>query len=202
MARDAPHFPDRSAPPKDRVPVRVAAERGDLARTKSPLVVVGAFEDVDEFHGVTAAVDEATGGALTRVLRAGDFRGRSKETALVHPAKGDAERVLLVGLGPIQKWTPDRLRRVSALVARRAREMGVDRYHTALHGLGSPGVTIDAAACGEAMAEGALLGLYAFTFYKGPKGEKEAKEEARRKLSRIVLVDRDAASAKAAAEGA
>ena len=194
--------------------VTVSVEQGDLTRVATELLVVDAFEGAESFGGVTAAVDEAIGGLLTRVLRAGDFKGKLKESILVHPAEGPARRVLLVGLGPVDKLTPDRVRRVSAVVARRARDLGVEAFHTALHGVGRAGgrpqkrkpvdggPRLDPRAVGEAMAEGALLGLYKFDAYKGKAREEPDAAKARPKLARIVLVDRDAAHARAAAEGA
>src|SRR4026209_2732091 len=45
-------------------------------------------------------LDRATGGAITRVLRRGDFSGKSAETyPLAGIRRGPAERILLVGLG-------------------------------------------------------------------------------------------------------
>lgn len=198
-------------PSKPLKPVVVAVETGDITQIESDLVVVDAFEGDESFGGVTAAVDRATGGALTRVLESGDFKGKFKETVLVHPAKGHAKRVLLVGLGEVAKFTPDRLRRISAIVARRARDVGVREVHTVLHGVGRPsgrkpkagkpvdgGPSLDAAVAGEALAEGAILGLYKFDFYKSRKDEKP---DEKPKLERIVVVERDETHAEAARAG-
>ena len=194
--------PKANAAP-DSVNVQVTVESADLAAVASELVVVGAFENADEFHGVTAAVDRASGGLLTRILTAGDFKGKLKETALVHPDGAPAKRILLVGLGDVKKFTPDKLRRVSATAARRARDLAVERFHTSLHGVGSPGCEMDPRVAAEAMAEGALLGLYRFRVYKGRKdAEKEAEERKRDRLREIVLVDKSARVARAATEGA
>jgi len=197
----------------ERKPVRVDVLEADLTKLESELVVVEAFEGAKSFGGVTAAVDKAAGGALSRVLEAGDFKGSFKESLLVHPAKGRAKRVLLVGLGEVAKLTPDRIRRIAAVVARRARELGVKEAHLALPGVGRPagerargkpvdgGPSLDPAVAAEAFAEGALLGLYTFDFYKGkakdPKKEKDKKPD----LARLTLVTRDPEHARAAKEG-
>ena len=192
-----------SAAKPDIADVRVLVESTDLAAVDAELVVVGAFEHADGFHGVTAAVDRASGGLLTRVLGVGDFKGKLKETTLVHPEGAPAKRVLLVGLGDVKKFNADKLRRVSATVARRARDLGVERFHSSLHGVGSPGCEMDPRVAAEAMAEGALLGLYRFRIYKGKKDpEKEAEERKRDRLREIVLVDKSARVVRAATEGA
>lgn len=182
--------------------VTVTVEKADLAHLKSDLVVVDAFEGVESFGGVTRAVDEASGGALTRVLKAGDFKGRFKESVLVHPATGPHKRVLLVGMGKFDKLDKDKLRRIAAIVARRARDVGVAEVHSALHGVRKDGKGIKPADAAEAIAEGALLGLYTFDRYKGPKDEAKAKEEKEKpKLARIVLVEKRAPAAREAEAG-
>lgn len=204
------------APPAEpqRKLVQVVVETSDITRLESDLVVVDAFENAESFGGVTAAVDKASGGALARILAAGDFKGAFKEIALAHPAKGPHKRVMLVGLGEVGKLTPDRVRRVAAVIARRARDLGVKECHVVLPGVGRPqgakarakpvdgGPSLDPGVAAEAFAEGALLGLYTFDFYKGKKDEPK-KDPKRKKedLARIVLVERDAAHAKAAREG-
>ncbi|HWH07626.1 MAG TPA: leucyl aminopeptidase [Candidatus Thermoplasmatota archaeon] len=193
MAKPKP-APTRE-PPRRRV--EVAVEKGDLARTPSDLLIVDAYEGVESFGGVTAEVDEATGGALSRVVRAGDFRGKWKESVLVHPAEGPAKRVLLVGMGKLEKLTKDRVRRIAAIAARRARDLGVETAHSSLHGVRDEG-GLPPAEAAEAVAEGALLGLFRFDRYKGRREGDDEKD----RLARLVLVERDATRAREAAAGA
>ena len=49
-------------------------------------------------------------------------------------------------------------------MARKARELGAKRFATIVHGAGEGG--LDAQAAGQALAEGALLGLYRFEGYR------------------------------------
>lgn len=180
--------------------MEVLVERGDLLATRSDLVVVDAYEGVESFGGVTRDVDRASGGALSRIVDAGDFKGKWKETALAHPGQGPAKRVLLVGMGKLEKLDPERVRRIAAIAARRARDLGVTELRTSLHGVRDAG-GLDARQAAEAIAEGALLGLYSFTHYKGKKAKKAKDDEEKPKLDRIVLVERDAARARAAEKG-
>jgi leucyl aminopeptidase len=192
-----------TAPAPEKPAVRVTVLHADLTQVDAELVVVDAYEGVEELGGVTAKVDAATGGALARVVRAGDFKGRFKETLLVHPAEGRAKRVLLVGMGKLEKLSPDRVRRVAAVVARRARDLGVEQAHMALHGVRKDGSGVKPRVAAEAIAEGALLGLYRFDHYKGTRSDEDKEREAKqRKLSRLVLVEKNAASARQAEEGA
>jgi leucyl aminopeptidase len=70
------------------------------AHERTACAIVGIFE-----NGVLPAaareVDRACGGAISRLLKRGDFAGKSGETLpILAVRRGPAERVLLVGLGP------------------------------------------------------------------------------------------------------
>jgi leucyl aminopeptidase len=71
-----------------------------------------------------AGVDKQTGGAIGRVLVAGDFTGKKDETAVIYPS-GPAARVLLVGLGKPDEIDRTAIRRAAAGAAKRARSLGV-----------------------------------------------------------------------------
>ncbi|MBX3704477.1 MAG: leucyl aminopeptidase [Steroidobacteraceae bacterium] len=68
------------------------------ARQKTACAIVGIHEPAT----MTAAareLDRAAGGAIGRVLRRGDFRGKAGEVLPIMGARGPAERILLAGLG-------------------------------------------------------------------------------------------------------
>ncbi|MFE3827711.1 leucyl aminopeptidase [Streptomyces sp. NPDC059092] len=144
-------------------------------------------------------VDKAFGGKLAAVLETlGASGGESEVTKL--PAQGGlkAPVVLVVGLGPVpekdETYGTETLRRAAGNAARAL--SGVKKAAFAL--------PIEAVEDIEAIAEGALLGAYAFTAYQG--GEKNAKkgEGPKQPLGEVALVGakpRDKAH-KAAAERA
>ncbi len=70
-----------------------AADKAD-----TPCVVVGVFDGA--LSPAAAAIDAASGGALTRLVESGDFTGKSAATLVLHGLAGvKSPRVLLVGLG-------------------------------------------------------------------------------------------------------
>ncbi|HET6907565.1 MAG TPA: leucyl aminopeptidase [Rhodanobacteraceae bacterium] len=72
---------------------QAAADKAD-----APCVVVGVFDQ--SFTGAAAAIDQASGGALTRLRDAGDLSCKAGTTLVLHGVSGvSAARVLLVGLG-------------------------------------------------------------------------------------------------------
>jgi leucyl aminopeptidase len=70
------------------------------AGQKTACAIVGIHENAI-MTAAARAVDRASGGAIARLLRRGDFSGKSGETfPIVAVRRGPAERLLLVGLGP------------------------------------------------------------------------------------------------------
>ncbi|MFF8605068.1 leucyl aminopeptidase [Streptomyces sp. NPDC015346] len=117
------------------------------------------------------AVDTAFDGKLAAVLETLGASGAEGEaTKLPAPAGLKAPLVLAVGLGAApedgEEYGTEALRRAAGTAAR------------ALHGTKKAGFALPVAAVedAEAIAEGALLGAYAFTAYQESKNGKDAKK--------------------------
>lgn len=110
-----------------------------------------------------AAVDEALGGRIRSALASGDFRARRAESLLLY---GDPDaplrRVLLVGLGPEAKLDADVLRDAGAVVATAAWPREVEKVELLVPPLRQPRPP----AAAQALAEGLVLGSYAFDRYQ------------------------------------
>ena len=69
------------------------------ARQKTACAIVGIHEN-GAMTGAARELDRASGGAIARLLKRGDFAGKTAEILpLVAPRRGPAERLVLVGLG-------------------------------------------------------------------------------------------------------
>jgi len=167
----------------------VALRRGDLTTRTADAVALGILEGTKRLSGAALAMDRASRGAITRVLKTGDFGGRADEIAVVYPSAGKAKRLILVGLGPAAKLDAQRVRLASAQVASRAREMRLGTLATVVHGAGAGG--LDPAVAAQACAEGAVLGHWRHTAYRTPPTLPA--------LKRVDLIERDAARARALA---
>jgi leucyl aminopeptidase len=176
--------------------VRVELRRGDIARRRSGAIALGVLERPGPLAGAAAAVDRAARGAIRRLRERKDFRGRPLESAVLYPAGLPAGRLLLVGLGPPGELTTAAVRKAAAIVARRARDLGVGRLAMTALGAGEGGLDPEAAA--QATAEGLVLGHYRFDAYR------RAPRTAR--LRSVEIVERDperaAAMGRAVARGA
>lgn len=165
--------------------MRITAQSGDITASDAPCIVVNLFEGVGSPGGATGAVDDALAGGISELIASGDVRGKWGELTLVHTfGKLKAARVLVAGLGKNNEFTVDRVRELSANVSRFLRGKRIGRYATIAHGGGIAG--LDAAACAQAIAEGAVLGLYRFDRHK--KADEDATE-----IDEITIVEHDQA---------
>ena len=136
--------------------IRIGAVGSPLTEVSAGLLAVGLHKDED--------LPEELNGAAAGVLSNGDFSGKMGETALIYAPDGlVTPRLLLVGLGDHSSFTLDKLRRASAITAKRAQSLKLDDAAFALHVSEGSAARIAAA---EAAAEGAALGLYRFDRHK------------------------------------
>ncbi|MCP5071158.1 MAG: leucyl aminopeptidase [bacterium] len=114
-----------------------------------------------------AALDKQLGGTLRAALAKGDFRGKPRETLLLYPRDGGVERVLLIGLGSDSELDGRALREAAGQTVQAAR-----RHRASAPALLTPtSRRMRAPALCQALAEGAVLGLYRFDRYQNPGEE-------------------------------
>ena len=156
------------------------------------MLVVNLFEGETKPGGGTGAVDRALGGAISQLIAQGDIRGKAGELTLIHTmGKIASPRVLVAGLGKSKDFDVDDVRDLMANAVRFVRKPGIKTMATIAHGAGIAG--LDAEACAQAIAEGAILGSYRFTRHKAP--DKDAAE-----ITGVTIIENDAT--KVAAMGA
>ena len=164
--------------------MRVTVKQGGIQFEEAPLIVVNLFEGVTEPGGATGAVDRALSGAIREIIAAGDFKGKSGETALLY-TRGNfpARRVLVVGLGKAEKFDLEAVRQASATAARKAHDLGLARPASIVHGGGIGGMAVADAA--QAVVEGTILGLYRYRELKSDD------EETGKAVEELTLVEFD-----------
>jgi len=141
----------------------------------------GRFEDVEtgalavlSFEGApNAAVDASTAGWLKELYDSAEFSGKERETALLHrPAGLRAKRLLVVGGGKAEEFTPAGMRKAAAIAARALQQKRVRRIAFA------PGAGHDSAEFAGAAVEGAILGVFEPDRYKTESKKDEKPVEA------------------------
>lgn len=165
--------------------MKVNVLNAELKEQACDVLVVGVYEKTEVLSGVIASVDEALGELITEyVIKKDKFEGKFASTYLLQIyGKIPANKVLVVGLGEKEKFTPNKLRELSAKVVKKALSIKAKKVCIDLGKLG-----FDASQSGQVVAEGALIGEYSFDKYKS---EKNKKDDEQVKLEEFVLVEKD-----------
>ncbi len=141
--------------------MHIQAATGEIAAAAAGSVITPCFEGAAGLDQDTAAIDRLLGGAISRLIKQGEVKGKANEITLLHSlGKLPAERVLMLGLGKEKDLTTNRVRSAFAEACRYLRQKGVDDIATAALGSGTAGITPEQS--GQTLAEGAILGLYTF----------------------------------------
>jgi len=162
---------------------------GDITQSPAKAIIVNLFEGVTSPGGGTGAVDKALGGGISALIAEGEIKGKSGEVTVVHSLGRIASpRVLVAGLGKQDKFSLKEIRNLMGTALRRARAAGATSAATIVHGAGIAG--LDAEACAQAIAEGALLGTYRFRRYKyaGADGNND---ENSGEIETLTIVEQD-----------
>ena len=141
----------------------------DVTKIETDVLVVNLFEGVTSPAGATGAVDKVIGGLITALISDGEISGSEGEVTLIHTPSSvypdlKASRVLVAGLGSSDRIDTNAIRRVSATVIRKLREVGVKKFATIVHGAGIGGTDVSSSA--QSLVEGSILGAYRFLKYR------------------------------------
>jgi leucyl aminopeptidase len=172
--------------------MKISVARADAAGHQTPLLAVPVL-DGDAQDAAFQALDGALGGQLSALVTRGDARGAFGTTALVFPAGGPAERVLLVGVGKVDELTPERLRRTAGTAAKQAARSRAASVSVVL-----PASSVAIGEAARAVAEGLVLGAYDFRELKSADPDAPAPVE----LADATILVGEGTDEAAAAEGA
>ena len=174
--------------------LKIDVQSTDIIGIDTPALVVNLFRGVKKPGGATGAVDKALGGVITQLIEDGEIKGSTGETTLIHTlGKIKPSRVLVAGLGTQDKFDVQVVRRVSAEVVRFLRRKGISSAATIAHGASIGG--LDPQLSGQAIAEGAHLGLYKFGTYLTKNSD------STNEFEHLIVVELDKTRAKAIDSG-
>jgi leucyl aminopeptidase len=131
---------------------------------KSGSVVALVLED-RKMTPSAEAVDKQTGGMLARAMAASRFKGRKDETlSVLAPAKIDAARVILVGLGKAAALDAAAFQRAGGQIVAQLNSAGESAAQVTVDGI--DGAKLGAADAAAELAYGARLRSYRFDKYR------------------------------------
>ncbi len=156
--------------------VDVRLGTGRYAASDADLLFLPLFEQDDLSDA--ADLDAATGGAVSRARARGEIVGKPFDLFLAPTTGWKTDRVALIGAGPRQEWTTERVRRFATAAGLAARVRRVDRIALVPRHL--PGTDLDRVA--QALAEGVVLANY-----DGASYQKEERPQAWLRSVELVL---------------
>jgi len=153
--------------------VNIAVEKGKVNEISTEALLLTVFQD-EKFHSRAFVwADQMSGRLISEAIKNGDFEGKPAEVFLLYaPGSLPSKRILLVGLGKREDINLEKIRQAFSRSMQHLRSAKVTEA-AAMADINFRGAGKKAIA--QAMAEGALLGLYQFTAYK-TVGREEIKE--------------------------
>ena len=174
---------------KDIISVEVKARKVDLSRCKTDVLVAGHFSDAKRLDKVTGELNRKLGGAVERLIKLGDFKGKEGTTALLYgDGRTGAKRVLLVGLGEKKKSKLNTVRKAAAAAANKAVSIKAGKMSLALHEAFRGRFELE--GMGQVMAEGSYFGSYRYDEFVTKS------EDGRLGHLGVELIDCDSAAVK------
>ena len=109
--------------------MQITLESKPFAGIETEALVSYVFEESDPVQGRVAEIDESSGALLRRLAKSGELTGKMLEFTLVHaPAGLQSPRLLLVGAGKREQWSPATLRKVSGAALRYLKTRSVKNF--------------------------------------------------------------------------
>jgi len=109
--------------------MQITLELKPFAALETDALVTYVFDDNDGPKDRAAELDTATAGLLSRLNKSGELTGKSLETTLLHsPAGLKAARLLLIGAGKRDQFTPATLRKIAGVATRYLKSRSVHNF--------------------------------------------------------------------------
>ena len=142
---------------------QIKINKSDVFELKTDALVLGVFEKTEKFTGLVQQLDEVFQNKISSLYSENEIRGKLGEVTIIHNFVGfSAERLVIAGLGKIEEFDSDVVRKVSASVLNRLN--GINLKQVSFSPIGSDLLGIFNSA--KSIVEGAVLGLYRFEKYK------------------------------------
>jgi leucyl aminopeptidase len=169
-------------------------EKQMAAKGMGGVLAVGHFSDAKGLDRIGRELDAKLDGAIERVMKLGDFKGKSGSSTIVYGNDEiGARRILLVGLGEKKKATLDTVRQAASQAGKKSVAVKAERLSLALHRAFGGRFGLD--AMGRAMAEGVCFGSYRYDEFVTKD------ENGRRDSLKVELVDAEAARTRSLNKG-
>jgi leucyl aminopeptidase len=145
--------------------MKVLVKKGRLVEIADHAICFGVFRDQKKLSGELKELDSMLSGAISDILKAGDFSGKLNQITLIYTkGKIKSKRVILVGLGKKEKFDTDKIRQAAGTVCKKARELKIKSFSSEVYGGKQRKFSLQDSS--QALAEGAFLANYQLADYK------------------------------------
>ncbi|MFH1631609.1 MAG: leucyl aminopeptidase [bacterium] len=178
--------------------MEIQAITGDILHSKADLIVVASYEGESWDNDFLTNLNEMLLGKLFKAAEARGFKGKAGQKMLFPaPDAVDAEFVLVVGLGKLERGISETIREAAGSIVKTAKQLGLSTVAMELFGEDDEDYAPNQNA--QAIAEAALLADYKFAQYKKLKNNTiidrvtivaENGNDARRAIKGIELAEK------------
>jgi hypothetical protein len=119
--------------PNNSIPVSVLVQSPALTKTDLQAICLFRSDPGNTLNGSLREIDEHLGGLLSQIRKSNLFTGTLGETLLIVPKKGTipAGRLLLIGLGDRESFSPDREQLIGFTFYEEAERLGISHPYFA-----------------------------------------------------------------------
>jgi leucyl aminopeptidase len=158
----------------------IKVKSGNISAIKADALIVFVTSGHKRLSGTLADIDKALDGAVGKLLKQGEIKGKVNELTTVHTiGRLPASRVIIAGLGDKKSLDSAKVRQAAATACRLGKKQGLK--HLSLADPAALTENISVAETGQALVEGAILGGYGFEKYHTRKDNPD-------KLDKITIV--------------
>jgi len=119
--------------PNANLPVEVLVQSPALTKTDMQAICLFRSDPANTLNGSLREIDEHLGGLLSKIRKSNLFTGTLGETLLIVPKTGTipARRLLLIGLGDRESFSPDREQVIGFTFFEEAERLGISHPYFA-----------------------------------------------------------------------
>jgi leucyl aminopeptidase len=173
--------------------MNIKVTSGDINKITGQVIAVDIFEDAGPLSGPVAKLDSIVGGTITQLIKQGEIKGKFKETTQIFTmGKIAPAKILVVGLGKKSELTLDRVRISIAEICKYLQSKNGAAAVDVAYLLDITGYELS--GLGQAISEGASLGMYTFKKHFSKKSEKQ-------RIETFNIILQDEANIKSLKEG-
>jgi hypothetical protein len=113
--------------PNAPIPTRILVQSPADTETELQIICLFRSDPTNTLHGSLVETNEKLKGLLNQIRKPTLFRGELGETILITPPAGEigAKKLLIIGLGDSQTFTPQRMELVGSIAYRESNRLGI-----------------------------------------------------------------------------